>query len=81
MRMMRWGWNPNLRFVPLMASMMLASLRGYSGDGTADRVNLIAERDTIAPGALFTLAVEVTTQPGWHTYWLNPGDAGLPPNL
>jgi len=43
--------------------------------------SLIAERDTIAPGALFTLAVEVTTQPGWHTYWLNPGDAGLPPNL
>jgi thiol:disulfide interchange protein DsbD len=44
-------------------------------------VRLIAERDVVAPGAPFTLAVELQTQPGWHTYWLNPGDAGLPPTL
>ncbi|KQM14791.1 protein-disulfide reductase DsbD family protein [Novosphingobium sp. Leaf2] len=24
-----------------------------------------------------TLAIRMTPQPGWHGYWLNPGDAGL----
>jgi thiol:disulfide interchange protein DsbD len=81
MRVTRWNWTHHVRFVQLMACAMLAALRGSAGDGTADRVSLIAERDAVAPGAPFTLAVELQTQPGWHTYWLNPGDAGLPPKL
>ncbi|MGE5600817.1 MAG: protein-disulfide reductase DsbD domain-containing protein, partial [Pseudomonadota bacterium] len=30
------------------------------------------------PGGEVELAIEMRTQPGWHGYWLNPGDAGLP---
>jgi DsbC/DsbD-like thiol-disulfide interchange protein len=81
MRVARRGWNHRVRFMQLLAGVMLAALLGYAGDGAADRVRLIAERDAVTPGASFTLAVELQTQPGWHTYWLNPGDAGLPPTL
>ncbi len=42
---------------------------------------LIAERDAVAPGATVTVALELATRPGWHTYWLNPGDAGAPTEI
>jgi DsbC/DsbD-like thiol-disulfide interchange protein/cytochrome c biogenesis protein CcdA len=38
---------------------------------------LIAEGPA-PPGGEVELAIEMRTQPGWHGYWLNPGDAGLP---
>ena len=30
------------------------------------------------PGGEVELAILMHTDPGWHGYWLNPGDAGLP---
>jgi len=30
------------------------------------------------PGGEVELAILMRTRPGWHGYWLNPGDAGLP---
>ncbi|HUD28647.1 MAG TPA: protein-disulfide reductase DsbD domain-containing protein [Novosphingobium sp.] len=29
------------------------------------------------PGGNATLAIRMTPEPGWHGYWVNPGDAGL----
>ncbi len=40
---------------------------------------LIASRDGFEPGAHGSLlAVAFDIHPGWHTYWQNAGDAGLP---
>ncbi len=39
---------------------------------------LVAATTTIARGATSTVAVRLTLDPRWHTYWTNPGDAGLP---
>ena len=33
------------------------------------------------PGGEVELAVRMRPAPGWHGYWLNPGDAGLPMTL
>jgi DsbC/DsbD-like thiol-disulfide interchange protein len=33
---------------------------------------------TIQPGASFWMVLHLRMQEGWHTYWQNPGDAGLP---
>jgi len=46
-----------------------------TGNVTAE---LISEQETIRPGAPFTVAVVLHPSPGWHTYWQNPGDSGLP---
>jgi len=47
--------------------------------GTANiAVELVAESDAPAAGQAVTLAFSFTPQPGWHGYWLNPGDAGAP---
>jgi thiol:disulfide interchange protein DsbD len=29
----------------------------------------------------FTVVVQFTITPGWHLYWSNPGDEGLPPSI
>jgi DsbC/DsbD-like thiol-disulfide interchange protein/cytochrome c biogenesis protein CcdA len=38
---------------------------------------LVAEGPA-APGGEVELAIQMRPAPGWHGYWLNPGDAGLP---
>jgi thiol:disulfide interchange protein DsbD len=39
---------------------------------------LIAENTSIHPGTPFVIAVHLRMNPGWHIYWKNPGDTGLP---
>jgi DsbC/DsbD-like thiol-disulfide interchange protein/cytochrome c biogenesis protein CcdA len=38
---------------------------------------LVAEGPAV-PGREVELAILMRTKPGWHGYWINPGDAGLP---
>jgi thiol:disulfide interchange protein/DsbC/DsbD-like thiol-disulfide interchange protein len=45
------------------------------------QASLIAESGEIAPGASVTVALEEKIAPGWHTYWSNPGEAGLPTEI
>ena len=40
------------------------------------RIELIAESAHPAPGHPLTLALRIAPQPGWHSYWKNPGEAG-----
>jgi len=40
-------------------------------------VSLIADVRGIVPGGSFTVGVLMKMDPGWHTYWKYPGDAGL----
>ncbi|MEK7266161.1 MAG: thioredoxin family protein [Pseudomonadota bacterium] len=42
------------------------------------RTGLIAETDGVAPGGALSLAFAQELQSGWHVYWENPGDSGLP---
>jgi thiol:disulfide interchange protein len=44
-------------------------------------VSLVAETRSIVPGHSFHLALRQQIEAGWHTYWLNPGDAGLPTSI
>ncbi len=42
---------------------------------------LIAEVTSIQPGTPFTVAVRFQLDPGWHNYWKNAGDSGLPTTI
>jgi len=42
------------------------------------RARLLADVSAITPGRPFMLGVMLSVDPGWHVYWKNPGDAGLP---
>ena len=46
------------------------------------RAELVAYApEGVAPGKPLWLGLQITHQPGWHTYWKNPGDSGLPTEL
>jgi thiol:disulfide interchange protein len=41
------------------------------------QVRLILSADPARPGDTVWAGVEMKMEPGWHTYWKNPGDAGM----
>ncbi len=45
------------------------------------RAELVTQESAVAPGAPLTAGVKLTMKPGWHVYWRNPGDSGLPPEI
>lgn len=45
------------------------------------RASLEAETRSPAPGDIVTVAIVMDPKPGWHDYWVNPGDAGTPLEL
>lgn len=63
----------------LIAGFLPAAAQVEPGPKVAAR--LIAERSIIAPGERVPVAFELVMKPGWHTYWVNPGDAGAPTEL
>ena len=44
-------------------------------------LELIAEKQWIAAGHPFNLALRFELEKGWHVYWVNPGDSGEPPRV
>jgi len=40
-------------------------------------VELITDHLVLTPGQEFNLGLRLSAEDGWHTYWKNPGDAGL----
>jgi thiol:disulfide interchange protein/DsbC/DsbD-like thiol-disulfide interchange protein len=42
---------------------------------------LVADRAALVPGATTTIALRLAIDRGWHTYWRNPGESGLPTTL
>ena len=59
-----------LIFIALLLVPAFASARGIEPQ-------LVAEGPAPAGGEV-ELAIHMRTAPGWHGYWVNPGDAGLP---
>jgi thiol:disulfide interchange protein len=44
-------------------------------------VDVLAEKSAVEPGKTLTVAVRERIEPGWHTYWINPGDSGEPTSI
>ena len=42
---------------------------------------LLADVESVDPGAVFRLGVLLKMDPGWHTYWQYSGDAGMPTQI
>lgn len=45
------------------------------------RVELLTRQEAASPGTDVELGVHFVLEPGWHIYWVNPGDSGQPPVL
>jgi len=72
---------PALVVAPILALILATPL--LAGKALADpvqtghiEVELVSQEAGAAPGATVFVALRQKIQPGWHTYWRNPGDAG-----
>lgn len=72
-----------MRFISLLLALLFATpaLAESSVQNENTRATLIASQDGIKPGGDITLGLLLTPRAGWHTYWENPGDAGIPTTL
>ena len=67
-----------LSFVALFMAYV-PSANAQAVDGGRALVELIAERESVEPGDTLYVALKMDLDEGWHVYWRNAGDAGLPP--
>jgi len=44
-------------------------------------VELLSRQASVKPGSDLQLGIYFILEPGWHIYWINPGDSGQPPSF
>jgi len=63
-------------------TMLLALSLNPPGASAANvEASVISERPSVAPGVPFHVGIRMRIRRGWHIYWRNPGDSGLPPRI
>jgi DsbC/DsbD-like thiol-disulfide interchange protein len=67
---------------PFLAACLLLgcfapSMATAAADGSKVTAELLADVSSVKPGDAFTLGIVLKTNPQWHIYWRNPGDAGM----
>jgi thiol:disulfide interchange protein/DsbC/DsbD-like thiol-disulfide interchange protein len=79
------------RTLPILVALAVPALLlgtgpralGAAGDRKDPRVvaEVVSEFRGIVPGQPFWLGLHERIAPGWHTYWINPGDSGEPTTI
>ena len=67
--------------IALMAALAAASPARADGPPVPNdlvKAELVAETVSLAPGSTLWVDLHLRIKPGWHVYWRNPGDSGLP---
>jgi len=67
----------------LAALVLLGAGRVASAPVQAENAEaeLIARELALAPGEAAIIGLRIKHDPHWHTYWLNPGDSGMPTTI
>jgi thiol:disulfide interchange protein DsbD len=81
-RARRWMSGVALATALLLTCPLARAQPAPSRSAGAPHVNveLIADRDHVRAGSQW-LGLRFALDPGWHVYWLNPGDSGMPPEV
>src|SRR3546814_9361616 len=66
-----------------LAALAAPVLLSASASAFENRVDarLLVETDRLDPGKSTRIALKLSPQQGWHVYWSNPGDRGMPPRI
>jgi thiol:disulfide interchange protein DsbD len=78
---------PRWSFIRRATALVLAALAACSLATPAivrsahAEAELVTDVSAVAPGQPFWAALRLKTDPGWHTYWINSGDAGMPTQI
>ena len=69
------------KLTAVVALCALSTAFAQSGKQQHAHLALISARNTIAPGQPDWIGLRFDLDPGWHIYWINPGDSGEPPKI
>ncbi len=74
--------------LPSLIAALFAALTPFAAVQAVDsvtapsiQVSLLSEQAVVVPGQSLSVGVLLEPAPGWHTYWRNPGDTGLPTRI
>ena len=57
----------------VFSSFLSAKNIGYASNSSAE---IIHDIQSLKPSQEYLIGVKFNLDPGWHTYWKNPGDSG-----
>ncbi|MGJ8726749.1 MAG: protein-disulfide reductase DsbD domain-containing protein [Roseibacillus sp.] len=64
-----------------LLTLLPALLYGQQKEEVGLDLSLVAENKSIVLGEAFTVGIHIQHEPGYHTYWKNPGIVGMATNL
>src|SRR4029077_19533605 len=64
-----------------LAAALPGSAAPPAGGAHPVTARLVPEAPSVAPGTTLWVDLHLDIAPGWHTYWRNPGDSGLPTEI
>jgi len=71
--------------VGLLVSLVTAAAAFWPGSAAyaaaKAQVSLLPSVEAVVPGQSFDVAIRFQLESGWHIYWQNSGDSGLPPSV
>ncbi len=70
-----------LMLAPMVRGMQASALESVPVSSPRAVASLVTDTDAIRLGTPFRVALRLRLADGWHTYWKNPGDAGVAPDL
>jgi len=81
-----YAHNTMIRLFTLLSLACLLSVPALgfeSAPVTTKRTvaTLITDSDSVVPGGRVRVALRLRLAEGWHTYWQNPGEAGVPTEI
>lgn len=62
-------------------SLIFAPFTASAQDDSHVAVRILPAQTQVKGGETIKIGIEHTIAPGWHTYWLNPGDSGTPARI
>ena len=62
-----------ISFFPIFANAEVASVITSHA-----KIDLLIEKNEVTTNEDFVVGIKFDIEPGWHIYWKNPGDSGLP---
>lgn len=76
-------WKPLQRGLQCVCLVLATWTAGIVATQAAShaRVQLTSRQTELQPGSDLQLGILFILEPGWHIYWINPGDSGQPPSF
>ena len=76
------AFSTHIRRTASLLILFASSVAGFSQTAAPHaRAELLPRQTTLHPGANLQLGIHFILEPGWHIYWINPGDSGQPPSF